>query len=208
VDPQFSGVTSANGGVYTFIVRNDTNNCTAKSTVNVVVNTPDSPAVTSPVIYCLNNKAESLTASGKDLLWYAPAASAPASIAPVVPTQTIADYIYYVTQMSGNCESPRSEIAVSVIRCCDGDLFIPSAFSPNNDGLNDYFQPHPAFGYFIKAVSVYNRWGQLVYSGTEGKWNGKFGLTDADAGTYYYSIIFGCILGGTAERHGDVTLVR
>ena len=206
--PSLNTVGLQNSGVYTFTVTNDTNFCAVVSEINVLVNTPDSPAVVSPVIYCVNNKPESLTASGTDLHWYNVHAGTETDIAPIIPTTSMATYEYQVTQTINNCESPRSTVNVSVIQCCDGGIFIPTAFSPNNDGLNDYFEPRPDYGYFIKAVTIVNRWGEVMYSGTDGKWNGKCGLRDAEAGTYYYRMIFGCIEGGTTERKGDIILIR
>lgn len=96
---------------------------------------------------------------------------------------------------------------------CSCLVAAPSAFSPNNDGLNDIFYPVIEPGCPIKGyvLSIFNRWGQRVYSGyspQEG-WDGIYNGTAADAGTYFYEYRF---YGGTksvaVQGKGDVLLVR
>ncbi len=70
---------------------------------------------------------------------------------------------------------------------CKG-LIIYNGMTPNNDGLNDYFTIDGIEDYPNNELSVYNRWGNMVYSAKaynnnwDGSWNGKL-LPD---GTYYY----------------------
>jgi gliding motility-associated-like protein len=89
-------------------------------------------------------------------------------------------------------------------------VFIPNAFSPNGDGLNEVFRPTfgvPVTGY--KAI-IFNRWGQQMQLGSDplkgwdGRWNGK----DAPLGVYYYIIRFTDGAGVVHERNGSVTLLR
>jgi gliding motility-associated-like protein len=56
------------------------------------------------------------------------------------------------------------------------EVYVPTAFTPNNDGLNDYLKP---IGVNIKELhyfKIYNRWGQLVFESVspEKGWNGYF----------------------------------
>lgn len=86
-------------------------------------------------------------------------------------------------------------------------IFVPTAFTPNNDGKNDTWRiPYldPILG---AAVTVYNRWGQLIYkvSGTEVKWDGKFQGVSQPAGIYVYQIHF---TDGTPDMKGTVNLIR
>jgi len=96
---------------------------------------------------------------------------------------------------------------------CNCWCSVPSGFTPNDDGLNDFFKPiidpHCMAGGYI--FSVYNRWGQCVYSTTDrkGSWDGKFNGVPVDFGVYMYVVSF---YGGINSNHfyfkGDVTLVR
>jgi gliding motility-associated-like protein len=207
-EPTINNANSQNSGIYLFTVINDTNSCKAVATINVNVNVPAIPSVISPRIICLGTSDTALTAEGQHLLWYDAAGNSPGVSAPVPPTDQVADHYYYVSQTIDNCESPKAMIDVEVKRCCDGIINIPTAFTPNGDGLNDRFRPVEDLGYFIFSMHVFDRWGQLVYSGLHDGWDGNLGGKQMETGTYFYTITFGCILGGTVVKQGDVTLIR
>lgn len=63
---------------------------------------------------------------------------------------------------------------------------IPNAFSPNGDGINDFFYPIVQGSGELEDFSIYNRWGQLVHQGfTESDgWDGKQNGKDAEVGSY------------------------
>jgi large repetitive protein len=72
------------------------------------------PTVTSPVIYCQGATPTALVATGTGLLWYTTATGGTGSaIAPSVSTASVGTTTYYVSQ-TGNCESPRAAIVVTV----------------------------------------------------------------------------------------------
>lgn len=90
---------------------------------------------------------------------------------------------------------------------------IPNVFSPNGDGLNDYFYPRQ---YLTKGLTsfkmqLFNRWGQLIFETTNldgAGWDGKFNNTDQPVGVYVY-IIDATFRDGQKEHHqGNVTLMR
>ncbi len=99
------------------------------------------------------------------------------------------------------------------LQCEESRVFIPSAFSPNNDGNNDRFS--------IKGISIvrhmiiFNRWGKLVYernnyiasNGTNG-WDGTFKGEPMPAGAYTYFTEMECPAGGIFVRKGSVMLLR
>jgi len=66
----------------------------------------------------------------------------------------------------------------------------PDAFTPNNDGMNDYFFPVIQLGgtASVTEFKVFNRWGELVYNDNKAPgWNGTFMGTAQPIGTYIYS---------------------
>lgn len=88
---------------------------------------------------------------------------------------------------------------------------IPTAFSPNQDGMNDYFIPVTDLGQTIISFIVYNRFGNAVYQHTKGShgWDGKHnGGQDADIGAYIYMMIYECSDNKVYSRRGDVVLIR
>lgn len=123
----------------------------------------------------------------------------------VSPTETTT---YSVTTMDINGCTTTEEIIIYVRPICD-KLFIPSAFSPNGDGRNDYFKPIDYGQNALEEMRIYNRWGDLIYrsSSFEAGWDGTFKGREQNIGSYVY------IIEGTCERtpvryQGNVTLIR
>ncbi|CAN5429491.1 hypothetical protein BH09BAC1_BH09BAC1_07490 [soil metagenome] len=87
--------------------------------------------------------------------------------------------------------------------------FIPNAFTPNGDGVNDYFQ---VFGVGIKEVDtkIYDRWGELVFSGQGlgAKWDGTYKGQNAQAGIYIFNIYFTFLDNRTERVTGSFTIIR
>jgi gliding motility-associated-like protein len=91
------------------------------------------------------------------------------------------------------------------------ELFIPAGFSPNGDGVNDYFVITGADSYKV-SVSFYNRWGNLVYENKSYKndWDGNSntGLligSKLPDGTYFYVINLN---NGEKPKAGYITINR
>lgn len=90
------------------------------------------------------------------------------------------------------------------------ELYVPSAFSPNNDGVNDELRFIAVGMKSVDLFNVYNRYGQLVYSSKEimKGWNGKLGGINQPAGTYVW-MIKGIDLNGVVHvKKGTAILVR
>ncbi len=89
----------------------------------------------------------------------------------------------------------------------DGDcLKIPNIFTPNGDGVNDYFVIQNTISWNIN-LQVYNRWGNIVYQNNnyQNNWDGK----DVAYGVYYYIIVAKNNLSGFEKQyHGSVTILR
>lgn len=86
---------------------------------------------------------------------------------------------------------------------------VPSAFSPNGDGQNDYFQVYG--GPFTELeFRIYNNWGELIYTGTTQYpgWDGTREGIAQPMGVYVYTVHVVTPDGKAYELHGDVTLVR
>lgn len=90
-------------------------------------------------------------------------------------------------------------------------IFVPTAFTPNGDGLNDYFRPIAVgisrFDYF----RIYNRWGQLVYSSTLSEdqgWDGKVAGKEQASGTFVWLVKGVDYTGKIVFAKGTVTLIR
>jgi len=101
----------------------------------------------------------------------------------------------------------------TVIVAKDCYLDVPNVFTPNGDGLNDYFLPRQLLSAGVTAFSmqVYNRWGEKVWQTTslDGRgWDGRFGGVDQPTGVYVYLIEVTLANGRTERYGGNVTLMR
>jgi gliding motility-associated-like protein len=96
----------------------------------------------------------------------------------------------------------------------DFEIYVPNAFSPNGDGINDIFQikfPYSTFNLQHSTLSIFNRWGEEIFQSediTQG-WDGKKNGKDCPGGVYVYKIVFEVDeVPGMQERTGTVMLVR
>jgi gliding motility-associated-like protein len=88
-------------------------------------------------------------------------------------------------------------------------VFIPDAFSPNGDGLNDVFQVGNRSFQKITEFRVFNRWGENVYSSANGMgWDGKYKNMLQDNGAYFYLIRIAFPDGYSRMYKGEVLLIR
>ncbi len=107
----------------------------------------------------------------------------------------------------GNCSDSITQSFVDVIPATIG--FIPSAFTPNGDGLNDFFLPANT-NLQSFDMKIFNRWGNLVFQSTtigEG-WDGNEDGLPAEMGVYVYWISLGFENGKAELRKGNLTLLR
>ena len=120
-------------------------------------------------------------------------------------------YTLQVTDAAGCRQSDDFEVEV------DRNIYIwiPNAFTPNDDGQNDYFYVQGRFPYQIQSFSIFDRWGQrlfqnqdiLVNSEADG-WNGRRQAAFLNPGVYVYQAIIELADGSTQVFSGDVTLLR
>ncbi|MGN6539476.1 MAG: PKD domain-containing protein [Ginsengibacter sp.] len=90
------------------------------------------------------------------------------------------------------------------------DLFVPDAFTPNGDGLNDVFRPIPIGIKSLTFFKVYNRLGELVFSTNTQKegWDGTFNGQPQDPGVFVWMAEGIDYLGKVIFKKGSVTLIR
>lgn len=116
--------------------------------------------------------------------------------------------IYSLTGTKNDCATTET---VEVNKDCYTD--IPNAFTPNGDGVNDYFYPRQLLskGVVGFSMTVFDRWGQKIFetTNTNGRgWDGKFNGKDQPMGVYIYQIKAVLKNGRIEDYKGNVTLVR
>jgi len=89
-------------------------------------------------------------------------------------------------------------------------LLIPNAFSPNNDGQNDYFKITNITDEKLIDFKVFNRWGTILFRTTDPKvgWDGTFKNQPQPIGVYGYVIRIGYADGYVETYKGTVTLIK
>jgi gliding motility-associated-like protein len=120
------------------------------------------------------------------------------------------DSIRYTILVSDekNCMDSAS-VTVKIFKT-NPQIFVPTAFSPNGDGVNDLFRP---IGVGIKSIEyfrVFNRWGQLVFStSVNGQgWDGSIGGKPQSTNTFVWIVRGIDYLNKPFFRKGTVTLIR
>ena len=89
-------------------------------------------------------------------------------------------------------------------------IFVPTAFTPNNDGKNDVIRPIAVGVQKINYFSVYNRWGQLLFTTSANKhgWDGRVGGRLQNTGVFVWMVSAIDYLGRPIFLKGTVTLIR
>lgn len=93
--------------------------------------------------------------------------------------------------------------------CCKA--VVPNAFSPNGDTRNDVLKVLPISEVSSVKFSVFNRWGQLVFSTRDlnESWDGKYKGVDCEMDVYFYYLEYTCAFEKEKQvLKGDVTLLR
>jgi gliding motility-associated-like protein len=116
-------------------------------------------------------------------------------------------YIVKATTAQG-CSGVDS-IAVFIYKTLP-DLYIPTAFTPNADGLNDIFKPSLAGIKQLEYFRIFDRRGQLLFETSQAGngWDGTFKGMKQPSGTYIFAAHAIDYLGKYLEKRGTVVLIR
>jgi gliding motility-associated-like protein len=116
--------------------------------------------------------------------------------------------VVWVALTQGPCTA--SDTVVVSIAPCTAQVEVPNIFTPNGDSVNDQFQPIILEGATDTQLSIYNRWGQLVYASQRPQfaWDGRTGAGNVVADGVYFWVLGYTGPDGPDELHGTVTLLR
>jgi len=149
-----------------------------------------------------------LQATGaKDYIWSPsnylddPLSDHPMAILPASQT-------YYLSGITAEGCSGYDTIHIKVYK--GPDIYVPNAFTPNGDGLNDVFRPILPGVKELLYFSVYNRWGQLVFTTKEigNGWDGRINGVIQEAGTFVWVLKVKTFEGNTIDKNGPLLLIR
>ncbi|HAR20320.1 MAG TPA: hypothetical protein DCR46_06625, partial [Cytophagales bacterium] len=184
----------------------DTIGCTDKGTFRYSIISTDDPIQEKEFTFCRQKDKflEIITLPFINYTWQPGAYT-------VNPLRITQEGTYYFQGTDANGCVVKDTI--TVLNYCPPQLHVPSAFSPNDDGLNDMFQ---VFGNDIVAfdIKIFNRWGELIYQSNDFnfKWDGKYKGETVPIETYPYVISYQGAKYKDQELNntfsGNVTVVR
>lgn len=171
-----------------------------------VADTPDVRALYDTTIRI--GQTITISASGANSYqWFPNYALGCNTCASTVASPTITTQYIVTGYNSPYCRN-RDTITIIVDVTC-GDFFVPNAFSPNNDGLNETINVH---GYCVTTynLQIFNRWGEKVFetNSKENSWDGTYKGKPLDTGVFVYKADGISIDGKAFSMKGNITLIR
>ncbi len=202
-DETYQRIKAESSGKYWVKINN--RGCTYTDTVKVTFQPGVVPGFSSEVQYCLTDEIKSLSVKaplGTKILWNT--GSTNASI------NAVKEGIYWVKTEQKNCGVRIDSVRVK-LKACDCEIMVPNSFTPNDDERNDYFFPVLQCDYSYFNLSVFDRWGNVVFysNAINAKWDGRFKGNLCPDDIYVYKIE--TIEKGTDKkqvRNGHISLFR
>lgn len=187
----------------------DTNGCSSSDMVNILFPAPSEVDFRDTTIFC-NESVILFTGTsliGTTFHWQPSyGLSDTNSVYPVASPLTNTTYTLVVQQADG-CESHYTfPVNVSA-----ANIFLPNAFTPNNDDINDLFSIIYSCGFELKYFRIYNRWGQLVFetSDVDEGWDGTIDDRLCSMGVYAWVVVGRNTYSNSGIfLKGNVTLIR
>lgn len=208
-------LTNLAAGLYTATVQDD-NGCTAATEVDIppgvpiVINEVQPVDPTCQEIY----GSISLTASGGNGSFTYSINSENPQTFPAFYNLDGGDYNIVITDAEGCQDSAQALLTLPIC-----PIYIPNAFSPNADGINDFFEAFTNSNYDVGVIryAIFDRWGELLWdssaftlhtASSNHWWDGNFRGRPCMVGVYVYLIEVEYHNGTTELFAGDLTLLR
>lgn len=191
--------------VYTVAVTNSST-CTDTASVKITIwKKPSVSAGADKVILKGESVALDGVAGGSEISYsWTPVnfLNDPSLAQPITTTPQDGTYTLQVVSNVG-CGTVSDDVFVRVFN----DIYIPNAFSPNNDGKNDTWRIEALVAFPEATVSVFNRYGQKLFeaSGSNAVWNGTYKGELQPPGAYVYQVNF---KGKRPTRKGVLMIIR
>lgn len=187
--------------------------CTATATYSVAV-IPAPSANAGASISITQGESATLSASGGGTyLWNNGMTDQVITVTPTATTQ----YCVVVTDASGCSDSSCVTVYVEPIDCNSaGPLYLPNAFSPNEDSDNDFLQLYYGNMACIKTfkLTIYDRWGEKVFETEDPlfKWDGVYETKELTTAVFSYYMAVSLVTdpagSAPATKKGNISMTR
>ncbi len=116
----------------------------------------------------------------------------------------------YVVTLTDNNGCKDQDTVLVTVYCNDAVLFVPNAFTPNGDELNNTFHLDGLGIQELKYLRIFNRWGELVYESNDfnAGWDGTVNGKPSEPEVFVYLLEAVCTTGEIIRKQGNITLIR
>lgn len=182
------------------------NGCSATVLKNIFINSVKANAGNDTIV--LPNTVFQLHGSGGSIYSWMPGTglSNPDILSPM--GNITDDITYHLTVKT--VEGCTDTASVKVVVFKGSDIYVPNAFTPNNDGLNDVLKPYFIGIKSLDFFSIYDRWGKKVFSTNEMNkgWDGYSNGKISETSTYVWVLKATDVVGRVYNLKGSFTLIK
>ena len=199
---------------WALVVAVDANGCTVSDSIEIdVQHSFDSIEVWADDEYVFKGHSTTLhvTEIEDGEYWWSPSTMVdnPSSPHPTATLEDTTTFVVVVTDSIGCTYTDSVRVACISVDCGKPNIFIPNAFTPNDDGKNDML----CFsGEWVSEfhIAIFTRWGEKVYESDNMSecWDGRYRNNWCMAGVYVYHCRIVCADGQVSQFKGDITLIR
>ncbi len=212
--PTQEAVVGENPKQYSVVIRND--ECSKKTNIYVLkdVNTPDITVSAKPdtIIFGKTSQLDATTFPTTYKYNWSPANTLSNSMIanPFASPTVTTTYTLTVTPPNSTCIAvATARVVVIVPECGEPNIFLPNAFTPNDDGTNDVLQVRGSIVAESKLL-IFNRWGEKIFETeeTNGGWDGYFNGQPCPPDVYGFYLEILCFNGAKYIKKGNINLIR
>lgn len=182
------------------------NGCSSSFSKNIFINSVHADAGNDTLV--IPNTPFQLNGSGGSVYSWSPATGLnnPNISNPI--GNVTDDVRYYLTVKTAEGCTDTASLKVTVFK--GSGIYVPTCFTPNHDGLNDILKPYYIGIKLVTYFTIYNRWGQRVFSTSnmnEG-WNGYTKENESGASSYAWVLRAIDVTGKVYNLRGTFTLLK
>ena len=206
------GATAVNLGVGNYTVTiSDTKNCTSSATASVSMYPNPVVTVTPyPIASVRIGESIQLNATGGTKYAWNPSIYLSCDNCPDPVSLPKEDMVIYCVDVTDDHGCKDTACTTVIVDTSCSNIFVPTAFTPNGDGLNDYISINNTCQIDKLNFAIFNRWGQKVFETNDvlKKWDGMFNGAEQSTSTFFFILNAELINGRTIIQRGDITLIR